>query len=340
MIDLRSDTLTTPTEEMRQAMANAVVGDDVYGEDATINLLQQTVADIFGKERGLFVPSGTMGNQICIAIQTQSADEIIADADAHVFHYENAAAAVIARVQISGIQTTNGEFAMEELERNMRPPAYYYPRVGLITVENTHLRHGGLPLSSDYLRSLRKFADARNIPIHCDGARMWNALEESDVTSVEMGAFFDTISVCLSKGLGAPVGSVIVGTSQNMDKALRVRKMLGGGMRQAGILAAAGLYGLQHIRPLLTTDHANARQFAVGLSGINGVAIDLDRVKTNIVMFSVRGLPDDVLLAKMLENGVRLAPIKPGVMRAVFYHQISSEQCAAAVEGIRKSVES
>lgn len=340
MIDLRSDTLTTPTPEMLSAMMQAKVGDDVYSEDQSINELQRTVAELFGKEAALFVPSGTMGNQICIAVQTQSADEIIADQDAHLFHYENAAASVIARVQIHGLQTTNGEFQIEELEKLIRPSAYYYPRTSLIAVENTHLRHGGVVLSREYMQELRAFANHHKIPIHCDGARIWNSLQASEIPTVEMGSFFDTMSVCLSKGLGAPVGSVIVGSKETMNKALRWRKMLGGGMRQAGFLAAAGQYALEHIRPLLAIDHRNAAEFARGIDGIEGVRVNLNSVQTNIVMFSVPRFSDEEFLALALERGLRLAVIKPGVMRVVFYHQISAQDGMEAVSIIRNVVES
>jgi threonine aldolase len=330
MIDLRSDTLTVPTDAMREAMARAQVGDDVYGEDATLNELQDRVAAMFSKEAALFVPSGTQGNQICIALHAGTGDEVIAERHAHIFHYENAATSVIARAQIHALDSDTGAMVLEDVLEAIRPKAYYYPRTALIAVENSHNRHGGTVLSAAYLKNLRLVAAHAGLPLHCDGARLWNAMIATETTPADHGALFDTISVCLSKGLGAPVGSLILGTREMIERARRWRKMLGGGMRQAGVLAAAGLWALDNILPLLPQDHAKARTFAEELSTIDGVVVDLDRVRTNIVAFRVPGVSDADMVQACADRGLRIAPIKPGTLRAVFYHQVSSSDAMAA----------
>lgn len=333
MIDLRSDTFTTPDQGMRDAMAGAAVGDDVYSEDPTVTTLQNRIAAMFGKEAALFVPSGTMGNQICLAIHCNAGTEVIAEADAHVFHYENGAASALARVQIHCIPSTDGAMSLDSVAHAVRPKAYYYPTTALIAVENTHNRHGGTVLPLDYLRELRNLASQEGIAMHCDGARIWNACIATGSSHAEMAAPFDTVNVCLSKGLGAPVGSVIVGTQGHIDKAIRWRKMLGGGMRQVGILAAGALYALDHVLPLLPADHRRAKAFADGLTSIPGVNVETWRVQTNMVRFNVP-VNDSVFVQSMRNHGVAIAPISKGLMRAVFYHQISDSDTAAAIEAV------
>lgn len=330
MIDLRSDTLTVPDEGMREAMARAYVGDDVYSEDPTLNELQDRIAALFGKEAALFVPSGTMGNQICLALHAGTGEEIIADADAHIFHYENAATSVIARAQIRGIRSEAGEMPLADVMEAVRPTAYYYPRTACIAVENSHNRHGGTVLSMDYVRQLRSVADEIGTPFHCDGARIWNACVALDEPAAVVAGPYDSISVCLSKGLGAPVGSLIVSTRERVERARRWRKMLGGGMRQAGILAAAGLYALDHVLPRIPLDHARARAFASRLASIEGVDIDAGRVRTNLVAFRIPALSDAEIMVGCAERGLRIAPIKTGTMRAVFHHQIGDDAVETA----------
>ena len=332
MIDLRSDTLTTPDDDMRAAMASARVGDDVYSEDPTVLELQERVAAMFGKEAALFVPSGTQGNQICIALHATTGEEIIAESNAHIFHYENAATSVIARAQIHGVPSDKGSMVLEDVLEAIRPSAYYYPRTALISVENTHNRHGGTVLSMSYLENLREIANHAGIPIHCDGARICNALVATDTIASQYGILFDTMSVCLSKGLGAPVGSLILGTREMIERARRWRKMLGGGMRQVGILAAAGLYALDVNLPKIAIDHTNARVFAESIALLPGLEIDLLRVQTNVVAFRIPSMTDAEFVAACNDKGLRIAPIKPGTMRAVFYHQVSADDGAKAVE--------
>lgn len=338
MIDLRSDTLTVPTDEMREAMAAAVVGDDVYSEDPTIEVLQERVAALFGKEAALFVPSGTMGNQLCLALHTQAGDEVIADADAHIFHYENAAASVLARVQLHCVRSHDGAMPYDAIREAIRPTAYYNPRTSLIAVENTHNRHGGTVVSMDYLRGLRRLADEVGLPLHCDGARLWNAMAATGTSAAEYGTIFDTLSVCMSKGAGAPVGSLVIGSRVMIERARRWRKMLGGGMRQAGVLAAAAIHALDTIVPLLPNDHRRARAFADGLAQVPGVAIDLDRVQSNIVAFRIPGIGDAAFVDACAGYGVRLATIRPGVFRAVWYHQITDTMTNDALEAVRMAL--
>jgi len=334
-IDVRSDTLTVPDDGMRSAMANAAVGDDVYSEDPTTEALQDRVASMFGKEAALFVPSGTQGNQICLALHAGTGEEIICDRDAHIFHYENAAASVIARAQLHGIPSERGAMPLDNIESAIRPNAYYYPRTAAIAVENTHNRHGGTVVPLDHLKSIRSIAQKHGLAMHCDGARIWNAMTATGVTAKDYGEIFDTISVCMSKGLGAPVGSLIVGTRTTIERARRWRKMLGGGMRQSGVLAAAAMYALDMNLAKLSDDHANAQFFAEGLATISKVHVHIDRVHSNIVVFSVDGISDAALVQACAAQGLRVAPIYPGAIRVVMYHQISREMVEQALAILR-----
>lgn len=333
MIDLRSDTVTVPDEAMRAAMAVARVGDDVYAEDPTVNALQERVAAMFGMEAALFVPSGTQGNQICLALHAKTGEEVIAEADAHILHYENAATSVIARAQIHAVPSFTGAMPLEAVEQAIRPDAYYYPRTAVIAVENSHNRHGGTVLDLDYLHDLRELATSRGLGLHCDGARIWNAMAATTTPPEQYGAIFDTMSVCLSKGLGAPVGSLVLSTRSRIDQAWRWRKMLGGGMRQTGMLAAAGLYALDHVLPLLADDHRRARAFAEAIAGHPLVHVNLDRVQTNIVMFRVNADTEE-FVTLLHQEGIRIAQIRPGVLRAVFHHQITDHYTTAAAEAV------
>lgn len=335
MIDLRSDTLTVPDDGMRTAMASAAVGDDVYSEDPTVLALQDRVASMFGKEAALFVPSGTQGNQICIALHTTTANEVIVERNAHIFHYENAATSVIARAQIHVLDSDTGAMDLNDVMEAIRPSAYYYPQTSLIAVENTHNRHGGTVLPMHYLRELRSLADRVELPIHCDGARIWNAMVATGTQASEYGSVFDTMTVCFSKGLGAPVGSLILGSRLHIEAARRWRKMLGGGMRQVGILAAAGLYALDVNLPKLDSDHVRAKRFAKELATLENIEIDLARVQTNIVAFRIPKMSDEAFVTACADKGLRIATIKPGTMRAVFYHQITDADLDQATSIIR-----
>ncbi|MDZ4746297.1 MAG: GntG family PLP-dependent aldolase [bacterium] len=335
MIDLRSDTLTVPDQGMREAMASAQVGDDVYGEDPTVNALQERIAAMFGKESAIFVPSGLMGNQICLALHTQTGDEVIAEADAHIMHFENAGASVIARVQLNTIKSSDGCMSLDEIREAIRPAIYYYARTSLIALENSHNRHGGTVLPLRYMQSVRALANAASIKMHCDAARLWNALVALQCSPADVAENFDTLSICMSKGAGAPIGSLIIGSNEDILRARKWRKMLGGGMRQAGILAAACMYALDTIVPNIGQDHRRALMFADKLAHIEGISIERWRVQTNIVCFSVGGFTDADFVQACSAKGLRLAPIRRGVLRAVFYHQITDSQVAEAAVIVR-----
>jgi threonine aldolase len=320
MIDLRSDTVTQPTEGMRAAMAGAAVGDDVMREDPSVNALEERVAELFGHEAAVFVPSGTMGNQICLRLLVPSAGELICDADAHIVTYEGGGAA-----QHGGIQTRTipgPELNVEAYGAALRPAGWGTVATSAVAVEQTHNRGGGLVHSLSDLQRLRELTAAHAMALHCDGARIWNASVASGVGLAEYGALFDTLSVCLSKGLGAPVGSLVVTSEAGAQEARVLRRRLGGGMRQAGILAAAGHYALNHHLERLADDHAHARLLA------EACGVDPSAVTTNIVplrvadarAFAARAREDGVLVSVVGEQRIRLvtslAVDKEGIQHA------------------------
>lgn len=334
-IDLRSDTLTTPTLSMRQAMAEAHVGDDVYGEDPTVNRLQDMIAELFGKESALFVPTGVMGNQISIAVHTQKGDEIIVESESHLFHYETAAPSVISGVQMYCVQSHKGEMHLEDISLATRSLEYYFPKTALICVEQTHNRHGGTVLSLDYMKSLHTYATAQHLPIHCDGARIWNACAATGIEPQEYGKYADSFSVCLSKGLGAPVGSVILGSKAFIEQARHWRKLIGGGMRQAGILAAAGIHAVEHHRPMLEEDHLHAQLFASYITLNSGcrIANSSGTIDSNIVIIDCgKGLDPQLLISKCAEKGLFISMSRGTCIRAVFHREISMKDIKPAGE--------
>ncbi len=334
MTDLRSDTLTAPTEEMRELMARAPVGDDVYGEDPTVNQLQDIAAELLGKEAALFVPTGCMGNQICLKIHTKEGDEVIVDSEAHIFHYETAAPAVISRVQLYTVRSDNGIFSIGDLRDAVRPPQYYFPETTLFCMENTHNRYGGVVIPLEHVQECGQFAREYGLAFHCDGARLWNACAATGISPKDYAAPFDTLSVCLSKGLGAPVGSLIVGTRKHIEKARKWRKLLGGGMRQAGILAAAGLHALQNHRELLVHDHDHAALFARILAESPLVRIE-SGVQTNIVVFGYPpSIEFDAFARECQARNVLISSGRTGYARAVFYHQVSRSDAERAAEAV------
>lgn len=290
VIDLRSDTVTKPSKGMREFMMEAEVGDDVFGEDPTVNKLQEKVADLLGKEAALFVPSGTMGNQLSIKAHTQPWDELICDKDAHIYNYESGSIAGLSNVQVVPINGNKGVFTAEQVEEVIRPDAYYLPKSRLVCVENTHNRGGGSIFPIDEIKRIRQVVDKYNLRFHLDGARLWNASVATGISLKEYAKYFDSVSVCLSKGLGAPIGSVIAGSKEFIKIAHRYRKAWGGGMRQAGILAAAGLYAIENNFARLSEDHRRAKYFAREISKISRIKINPDDIQTNIVLFEVDGL--------------------------------------------------
>ena len=330
MIDLRSDTVTVPTPEMRRAMAEAPVGDDVYGEDPTVNALQEYAADLLGKEAALFVPTGVMGNQIGIALHTRRGDEVIVEGESHIFHYETGAPAMMSGVQLHCVRSENGAPAPDALRLAIRPGDYYFPRTSLLCLENTHNRHGGTVLPLEYVHEAAGIARLAGIAFHCDGARLWNACAATSVSPRDYAATFDTLSVCLSKGLGAPAGSLLVGSKAHIEAGRKYRKIFGGGMRQAGILAAAGLQALKFHRELLPHDHEHARLFAERLA--DSGAFSPQAVQTNIVVFAVDNVA--ALIARCRERGVLISSGRPGVVRAVFHFQISRTDALAAADAV------
>ncbi|HZA50694.1 MAG TPA: GntG family PLP-dependent aldolase [Myxococcaceae bacterium] len=283
IIDLRSDTVTRPGPGMRQAMASAELGDDVFGEDPTVRRLEERIAQLLGKEAALFVPSGTMANQLAIGLQCRPGDEVIAEAGSHCVNFESGALSALWGVQPRTIQGERGMLAPEQVVMAIRAVTDWYPRSRLLALENTHNRGGGTVWPLERLRRCAEAARARGLSVHLDGARLFNAQVASGVLVSEFAAVADTVSVCFSKGLGAPVGSALAGTTELVREARRLRKRLGGGMRQAGVLAAAALYALDYNVDRLAEDHRSARALADGLSRIPGVEVDLEQVETNMV---------------------------------------------------------
>lgn len=335
-IDLRSDTLTRPSPGMREAMKNAEVGDDVYGEDPTVNRLQESVAAMFGKESALFVPTGTMGNEICVKMFTEPGDEIIAGEDSHIVVYETGGPGLLSGVQIRSIGTQRGVLDPDQVRRAVRPDAYYYPRTRLVCVENTHGRSGGSVYPLDALRELWLVTRDTGIKLHIDGARIWNASVASGVSYSEYGRYADSLSVCFSKGLGAPIGSMLIADRKTVEIARRYRKIFGGGMRQAGILAAAAEYALAHNLQTLRQDHEKAKLFASGLEKSGKLAPTHGSVDTNMVIFDTTptGRSRDDFLMILARVGVLLTPEAENQARAVMHLDVSTEDAATAANRI------
>jgi threonine aldolase len=334
MIDLRSDTVTMPGKAMREAIATAEVGDDVLGEDPTVNLLQDKMASLLGKGAGLFVPSGTMANQIAIKTHIQPGDEIVIDQDAHIYYYECAATAVIAGGQFHCLKGDNGILSPEAIATAIRPPDIHQPPSRLVCLENTHNRGGGTIYTAEETTSITKLASNQNMKVHLDGARLFNAAVAAGTTVKELSSGVDSVSICFSKGLGAPVGSVLCGSADFIAEARRFRKMFGGGMRQVGILAAACLYALDHHVERLEEDHENARRLAFELAQMDGIQIEPEQVITNIVIFDVAGtgLDADSFSDKLAIEGVLTIPFGPTTVRAVTHMDVSAADIDRALE--------
>ena len=332
-IDLRSDTVTLPTAQMREAMYRAEVGDDVYGEDPTLVELETLGARITGKEAGLFVTSGTMGNQVAVLTHTQRGDEVICEAESHIFYSEVAGLAVLSGVQARTVPSIKGIMSAETIEAAIRPQDIHQPKTTLICLENSHNRAGGTCYSLDSLAAIRKMADRRKLPVHMDGARLFNAALAQGVTVDKITQYTDTVQFCLSKGLCAPVGSLLVGPADFIARARRYRKMLGGGLRQAGILAAAGIVALQHMVDRLAEDHANAAKLAEAVASA-GFAIDLSTVQTNIVIFDVSrmGVKAADFAAKLKKAGVLVSVFGEYRVRMVTHYGITAEDIATVTE--------
>ena len=338
MIDLRSDTITVPTDAMRAAMAAAPVGDDVWGEDPTVMELQEYGARLFGKEAALYVPSGVMGNQLALRVLCNDGDEVLIDSQAHIYYYEAGAPSVISRVQLRPVQSDRGLLDPAALDAAVRPGDVHFPHTRLLCIENTHNRYGGLLMPPAKLAEVADWANARDIRLHCDGARLWNAAVGAGISLAEYAAPFDTLSVCLSKALGAPVGSLLLGSREHIDKAVKWRKILGGGMRQAGIIAAGGLHAIREHYGLLAEDHRRAAFFAAALDAA-GVGVEtnfkaeLQGRLTNIVLLRHDGRRDSAaILEECSRRGLLLSNMGGNVLRAVFHFQAGDAAAQTAAE--------
>ncbi|PWI57747.1 low-specificity L-threonine aldolase [Sulfoacidibacillus thermotolerans] len=336
MIDLRSDTVTKPTYAMRQAMAVAEVGDDVYREDQTVIELEETAAEILGKEAGLFVTSGTQGNQVAILTHTKRGQEVIVEADSHVFYYEVGAMAALAGLQTRPIAGMHGMMPLDEIAKAIRPENIHFPQTGLICLENTHNRSGGTILPLSYMQSVKELAVQHHLPVHLDGARLFNAVAATGISAAAYAATADSIQICLSKGLGAPIGSVLVGSRTFIEQARKWRKMLGGGMRQAGVIAAPGLIALTQMRDRLVEDHVRAKHLAKGLANIRGITVDVERVETNIVIADVSdsGLSTEEFLTVLEQCGVLATAFGGSLIRFVTHLDVTDDQIDDAIAAV------
>ncbi len=333
IVDLRSDTVTKPTPDMRQAMADAQVGDDVFGDDPTVNRLQEKVAELLGKEAAIFVPSGSMANQTAIRAQTQPGDEIIAHADSHIYHYEAGAPSGLSGCSLRLLPGPQGRYTASDVEAAIRPLDSHFPQSTLIVVENTHNRGGGSVWSIDSIAAIRAVADAHNLKMHLDGARLMNACIATGTPPAGYAKYFDTVSTCFSKGLGAPVGSAVAGTAATIRRVHRFRKMFGGGMRQAGIIAAGALYAIENHIDRLSDDHDNAKRLALAAAEMPGLSIDPDSVETNIAYFDVdeNAGTAQSRCQTFREKGVWMLPVAPQRIRAVTHLDVSRDQIERAI---------
>lgn len=337
-IDLRSDTVTKPSAAMREYMFNAEVGDDVFGEDPTINRLQDKIANLLGKESALFVPSGTQANQICVNANTRPGQEVILDYNAHIFNYESGAGGMLAGIQLHPVHGKNGHPTAEQIKALIRPFDDHYPQTGLICLENTHNRAGGTIFPIEEIKKISNLAREKKLKMHLDGARLWNASVQTEIKLSEYAQYFDSVSLCFSKGLGAPVGSIVAGDAQFIKKAHYYRKAYGGGMRQAGILAAACEYALENNYGLLKKDHQHAKILAESLIKYPEINLDLETVQTNIVIFDVSPSGTSAMdVCNILERyGVLAIPFGATKIRFVTHLDISSDDINMAIDVFKK----
>jgi threonine aldolase len=337
-IDLRSDTVTKPTEEMREAMMRAEVGDDVYLEDPTVNHLQELAAEMLGKEAALFVPSGTMGNQVCLRLHTQPGQEVIMEERSHMFNAEMATMAVVSGTLARLVRGEDGILNWKSIEAAIRPQSlYYYAQTGLVTLENSHNFAGGSVMPVERIEEICEGAHSYGLPVHMDGARIFNAATALQCEAKDIARPVDSAMFCLSKGLGAPIGSLIVGTREFINRALAVRRMFGGAMRQVGVIAAAGIIALEKMTKRLAEDHANAQLLVRGLAEIQGVKIDPEKVQTNILVFDISetGISVYDLSAKLKEHGVLANGISATEMRLVTHKDVSRSDCETALSIVK-----
>ncbi|PJA77706.1 MAG: low-specificity L-threonine aldolase [Nitrospirae bacterium CG_4_9_14_3_um_filter_51_5] len=332
MIDLRSDTVTKPTPAMREAMAQAEVGDDVYGEDPTVNRLEAMAAELLGKEAAVFVPSGVMGNQLALRLHTRPGDEVIVEGASHIIRYEGGSASSLSGVQLCCVPGDRGRLSPESVEAAIRPKELHFPPTTLVCLEQTHNVGGGSIYPLETIHRIAEVARAHGLALHLDGARLFNAVVKTNVPAADYARPFDTVSFCLSKGLGAPVGSMVASDAARVRTLRRLRKVFGGGMRQVGILAAAGVYALQHHIARLAEDHANAHYLATLLGDIPGVVVDVKAVETNMVMFQIprSSKMTEMLLADCREAGVLLNAVGDRAFRVVTHLDVNHEDMDVA----------
>jgi threonine aldolase len=335
-IDLRSDTVTLPTEEMLEAMRHAELGDDVFREDPTVNRLEEMAAERMGKEAALLVTSGTQANLVSLMSNTKRGELVILEAEAHMYWYEVGGISEIAGLLPWPLKSPFGALDPKAVEAAIRPRNIHFPEPSLVCVENTHNRHGGTVITPKQLQAVSTIAKAHGLKLYMDGARIFNAAVALKVNVQELTRHVDNLMFCLSKGLSCPVGSLVVGTCEFIDRARKVRKVLGGGMRQAGIIAAPGIVALEKMIDRLKEDHVNARRLAEGIAKITGIAVDMERVQTNMVLFDISGLgvADDVFLSKLREKGVFALTIAQNKVRLVTHRGIEKEHIAKAVAAI------
>ena len=337
-IDLRSDTVTRPTPGMLAAMTAAAVGDDVFGEDPTVNELERRAAALFGMEAGLFVPSGTMSNQVAVRLHCQPQDEVLLETTSHIYQWESGGPAALSGVTCRPIDAPRGVLDVPHLEGKIRPDDPHCVRTRLVCLENTHNRGGGTVYPLDTVRAVSAWARSNGLAMHLDGARVWNAIVATGVPAKEWARHFDTVSVCFSKGLGAPVGSALLGPKDLIARGRRIRKLFGGGMRQAGFLAAACLYAMDHHVERLAQDHANARLIAAAVRDVPGLRLVPPEAETNLVWFEVDpalGTAREVA-DRLKAKGVLVAALGQNVVRAVTHLDVSREQCERAAAAIRE----
>ncbi|MCI0473882.1 MAG: low-specificity L-threonine aldolase [Ignavibacteria bacterium] len=338
IIDLRSDTVTRPSKGMMEAIMNAELGDDVFGEDPTVNKLQEKCAVLSGKEKALFVTSGCLGNQLAIKSHTNPGDEVICETDSHIFNYETSAPSIISHVQLHTVKGKNGVMSIEDVKNAVRSNEYYFPVSRLLCFENTHNRAGGTILPVENLKELSGLARANDMKVHIDGARIFNACAETRIALKEYASYADSISFCFSKGLGAPAGSVLCGSASFIERAHKWRKILGGGMRQAGILAAAALYALENNVVRLKEDHKKAKYFAEAISKNTRVEIDLNLIQTNIILFRVKDMAREEFILKLSKAGVLVSAGAGDYIRAVSHLDVSSADIENAAEIFNRTV--
>ncbi len=339
MIDLRSDTVTQPTEGMLEAMSKAVLGDDVLGDDPTVTELQEKAANILGKEAGLYVPSGTMSNIVATRTHTSPGDEIVTEAHSHVYQYEGGAFAALSGCSVALVHAKNGLMTPEEVSNSIRKAEgslSHYPNGSLVCVENSAQGGGGTVYSQETLDEICKIAKEKDCKLHMDGARLFNAAVASGTDPARVVRDFDTVSICLSKGLGAPVGSVLVGSKNDLTQAHRWRKMFGGGMRQAGVIASAGIYALENNIERLSEDHKRARAFAESINNMKPFSVNLETVQSNIVFISVEKGSTKRKIEELSKHGVGILDTDDSTIRAVFHLHITDEDLEEAVEAFKR----